>query len=114
VPAVRGDRRLLERAIVNLIENALQAVGEKGTVRLEVAAVDAHVEVSVEDDGPGMPKDVSSRAFEPFFSTKTGGSGLGLPLVRKIAEDHGGSVRLESEAGRTRAVVRLPLSTPDA
>ncbi|HJS59573.1 MAG TPA: ATP-binding protein, partial [Vicinamibacteria bacterium] len=114
VPAVRGDRRLLERAIVNLIENALQAVGERGRVRLEVGTSDGHVEVSVEDDGPGMPKEVRSRAFEPFFSTKTGGSGLGLPLVRKIAEDHGGAVRLESEPGRTRAVMRLPLSTPSA
>ena len=114
VPAVRGDRRLLERAIVNLIENALQAVGEKGRVRLEVGTSDGQVEVSVEDDGPGMPKEVRNRAFEPFFSTKTGGSGLGLPLVRKIAEDHGGVVRLESEPGRTRAVMRLPLSTPGA
>ncbi len=114
VPPVRGDRRLLERAIVNLIENALQAVGDKGNVRLEVAPKDGHVEISVEDDGPGLPKEVRSRAFEPFFSTKTGGSGLGLPLVRKIAEDHGGAVRLESEPGRTRAVMRLPLSNPGA
>ncbi|HET7293999.1 MAG TPA: ATP-binding protein, partial [Vicinamibacteria bacterium] len=114
VPPVRGDRRLLERAIVNLIENALQAVGDRGRVRLEVSTSDGHVEVAVEDDGPGIPKDVRSRAFEPFFSTKTGGSGLGLPLVRKIAEDHGGAVRLESEPGRTRAVLRLPLSTPAA
>jgi signal transduction histidine kinase len=114
VPAVKGDRRLIERAVVNLVENALQAVGERGRVRVSLAASDGYAEIGVEDDGPGLSPDLRVRAFEPFFSTKTGGSGLGLPLVRKIAEDHGGSVTLESVEGRTRATLRLPLPGPSA
>jgi len=114
VPAVRGDRRLLERAVVNLLENALHAVGEHGRVVIDVAVLDAWAEIAVEDDGVGLPPEVREHAFEPYFSTKTGGSGLGLPLVKKIAEDHGGSVRLETRPGRTRAVIRLPLSDPGA
>jgi signal transduction histidine kinase len=112
VPAVRGDRRLLERAVVNLIENALQAVGDDGRVRLGLAERQGSVEIRVEDDGAGLSPEVRERAFEPHFSTKTGGSGLGLPLVRKIAEDHGGWAGLETEAGWTRAVIRLPISDP--
>lgn len=109
VPPVRGDRRLLERAVVNLIENALQAIGEEGHVQVTLHADGSSVEIGIEDDGPGLAPELRERVFEPFFSTRTGGSGLGLPLVRKIAEDHGGSVSLESAPGRTRAAIRLPL-----
>jgi signal transduction histidine kinase len=106
---VHGDRRLLERALVNLIENALQAVGEKGDVEVRLARGAERVEVVVEDTGPGISPEVRERAFEPFFSTKTGGSGLGLALVKKIAEDHGGDVALESPPdGGTRARLWLP------
>ncbi|HEY7516279.1 MAG TPA: ATP-binding protein, partial [Vicinamibacteria bacterium] len=109
LPAVRGDRRLLERAVLNLLENALQAVGEKGTIDVRARAVDGRLEVEVEDSGPGLPHEVRERLFEPFFSTKTGGSGLGLALVKKTAQDHGGGVRLDSTpGGRTRAVLWLP------
>jgi len=115
VPKIRGDRRLLERAVVNLIENALQAVGEAGCVRVSLTADSEEAQIVVEDDGPGLPPEIRERAFEPFFSTKTAGSGLGLPLVRKIAEDHGGSARIENAGSATRAVIRLPiLSAPSA
>jgi two-component system, NtrC family, nitrogen regulation sensor histidine kinase NtrY len=116
LPTVQGDRRLLERAVLNLVENALQAVGDKGTIDVRTRAVDGRLEVEVEDSGPGLPADVRDRIFEPFFSTKTGGSGLGLALVKKTAQDHGGGVRLESPAGgRTRAVLWLPAKeTPPA
>jgi two-component system, NtrC family, nitrogen regulation sensor histidine kinase NtrY len=116
LPTVQGDRRLLERAVLNLVENALQAVGDKGTIDVRTRAVDGRLEVEVEDSGPGLPADVRDRIFEPFFSTKTGGSGLGLALVKKTAQDHGGGVRLESPAGgRTRAVLWLPAEeTPPA
>jgi two-component system sensor histidine kinase FlrB len=108
-PRVRGDRRLLERAVLNLVENALQAVGERGEIGVSLGSRDGRVEVVVEDDGPGLDPEIRERVFEPFFSTKTGGSGLGLALVRKIAEDHGGGVTLTSATGeRTRAMLWLP------
>jgi len=114
VPAVRGDRRLLERAVVNLVENALQAVGEEGRIRVRLRAVDEgrRVEFEVLDSGPGVDPEIRSRIFEPFFSTKTSGSGLGLALVKKIAEDHGGGVALESSPGGTRAVMWIPTADP--
>jgi signal transduction histidine kinase len=107
---VRADRRLLERAVVNLLENALQAVGERGWIRVGLRSDGARgVLIEVRDSGPGVDPEIRDRIFEPFFSTKTSGSGLGLALVKKIAEDHGGGVALES-GGRegTRAILRLP------
>jgi two-component system sensor histidine kinase FlrB len=106
-----GDRRLLERALVNLLENALQAVGEAGHIEMGLRAAETggRVELWVEDSGPGIDPELADRIFEPFFSTKTGGSGLGLPLVRKIAEDHGGGVSLSRpHHGGTRATLWLP------
>jgi nitrogen fixation/metabolism regulation signal transduction histidine kinase len=109
LPVLRGERRLLERAIVNGIENALQAVGQSGRVALSARSEGEQVEIEIRDDGPGIPDpDVIPRLFEPFFSTKTGGSGLGLALVRKIVEDHAGRVELRSVPGCTRLVLRLP------
>jgi two-component system nitrogen regulation sensor histidine kinase NtrY len=111
LPAVQGDRRLLERAFVNLLENALQAVGESGHIEVGLRSADAggRVELWVQDSGPGIDPEMADRIFEPFFSTKTGGSGLGLPLVRKIAEDHGGGVSLSRPPeGGTRATLWLP------
>jgi signal transduction histidine kinase len=108
LPPVVGDRRLLERALVNLIENALQALAGRGLVSVRAWLEDAQIAVSVHDSGPGVDPALVGRIFEPFFSTKTGGSGLGLALVKKIVEDHGGSVALESHPGDTRVVIRLP------
>jgi nitrogen fixation/metabolism regulation signal transduction histidine kinase len=110
LPLVKAERRLLERAIVNLLENALQAVGDNGRIVLTLRADDSAggVGIEVEDSGPGLDNEARARAFEPFFSTKTGGSGLGLALVRKIAEDHGGGASIEAAPGRTRATLWLP------
>jgi two-component system sensor histidine kinase AtoS len=111
LPAFRLDRRLMSRAIVNLVENALSAVGERGRILLAVRPAEdgEAVEVVVEDDGPGLTEETLARAFEPFFSTKSSGSGLGLALVRRVVEDHGGTASLESLDGRlTRARLRLP------
>jgi signal transduction histidine kinase len=109
LPVVSGDRRLLERATVNLIENALEAVREGGVVQVRASRGEpGGVRVEVEDSGPGFDAQTAARAFEPSFSTRTGGSGLGLALVKKIAEDHGGGVAIEPRARGTRIVMWLP------
>ena len=114
-PPVLADRRLLERAVVNLVENALQAVGDQGQIRVAVLAAEGGVEVQVEDSGPGIEPELRERLFDPFFSTKTGGSGLGLALVKRIAEDHGGRVAIRSAPGeKTRAVLWFPVAREPA
>ncbi|HVR69238.1 MAG TPA: ATP-binding protein [Vicinamibacteria bacterium] len=111
VPRVLADKRLLERAVLNLVENALQAVGEQGRITIRLRRPDdGRLQIEVEDSGPGVVAEIRDRIFEPFFSTKTSGSGLGLALVKRIAEDHGGGVSLEdAPTGGTRAVLWLPL-----
>lgn len=114
-PAVLADRRLLERALVNLLENALQAVGDAGAIKVSLRTRDEgkRVEVEVRDSGPGIAPELRDRVFEPFFSTKTSGSGLGLALAKKIAEDHGGGLSLQSSPGEpTRALLWLPAAEP--
>jgi len=107
---VLGEEKLIERAIRNLIENAMQAVGGTGSIRIECRESEGQAELVIEDTGPGFDEETRARLFEPFFSTKTQGSGLGLALVKKVAEDLGGSATLERDVDVTRAVFRLPLA----
>jgi signal transduction histidine kinase len=112
---VVADRRLLERALVNVLENALQAVQDQGrvVVRLREEVDPRRVVIEVTDSGPGLGPEARRRVFEPFFSTKSDGSGLGLALVKKIAEDHAGGVSLEGPPGEgTRVVLWLPAAPP--
>jgi two-component system sensor histidine kinase FlrB len=106
-----GNRKALAGAFVNLLENALQACGAGGEVRLEARTEAGMALVCVTDSGPGMPVEVQERLFEPFFTTRTEGTGLGLAIVRSVVAAHGGDVRVESAPGRGAAFrVSLPLA----
>ena len=107
---VLGEAKLIERAARNLFENGLQAVGGRGTILIATRVQDGFAELSVEDDGPGFDAQTRARLFEPFFSTKTQGSGLGLALVKKVAVDLGGNATLERDGGKTRATFKAPLA----
>lgn len=108
-PVVRGSRKALTGALVNLLENALQATPEGGEVRLSVALFGGGVSIAVADTGCGMPPGTRQRIFEPFFTTRSEGTGLGLAIVRSVAEAHGGSVSVTSEPGHgSEFVLRLP------
>lgn len=99
IPAVRGVPDRLQQAVLNLVLNAIQAMPDGGVVRIHTASSPGVVRLTVSDTGPGLPGDVAEGLFDPGVSTKPGGTGLGLPLVRMIAEAHGGSVWYRSKPG---------------
>jgi len=102
----------LNQVWTNLLDNAIDALGETGTIRIATAPWgETGVEVTISDDGPGIPEEVQRRVFEPFFTTKAvgTGTGLGLDTVRRIVRDrHEGELRLSSRPGATTFTVRLP------
>ncbi len=103
-----GDESLLTSALVNLVKNAVQVsvAGQKVSLRGALEGADYVFEVS--DEGPGIAPELQARIFEPFFTTREKGTGLGLPLARKLAEAHRGTLRLESKPGHTRFTLKLP------
>lgn len=126
LPLIDGDAGQLCQVFTNLLTNAFEAVNGHGSVLLRAtldssepdeAAGDAadfisSVVLEVIDDGPGVPAELSDRIFNPFFTTKTTGSGLGLPIVRKIVDAHDGRIDLFSQQGRgTRFRITLPVSS---
>lgn len=112
---VRGDRPLLEQAFLNLVLNGMEAMKEGGDLRMEVRLAGPEVILAVEDQGSGMEKEVAARLFEPFLTRRPGGTGLGLALVRRTVEVHGGKVKVRSNPGKgTRVEIRLPKIPPSA
>ena len=101
-----------ELTVTNLVINAAQALSGKGRIDVEVRAETAAIAITVTDDGPGIPADVLPRIFEPLFTTKDTGYGLGLASCREIVEHiHGGEISCESTPGSgTTFVVKLPKS----
>jgi two-component system, NtrC family, sensor histidine kinase HydH len=111
LPPVPLDVDLFKQALWNLIRNAQHAMPEGGELILQTRREGDEAVLEVTDTGEGMTEEVASRVFDAFYSTKPGGSGLGLPTTRKVVEAHGGSIGLQSEPGQgTRFTVRLPLA----
>lgn len=100
----RVDGFQLKQAVLNLVLNALQATGPGGCVVLRSAGDQRRLDVSVIDDGEGMSSQTREKALTPFFTTREGGTGLGLPLVQRIAEQHGGSIDITSTVGEGTTV----------
>jgi two-component system NtrC family sensor kinase len=108
---VMYDAVQIEQVMMNLVQNAIQAMPHGGSLRVSLSQSDETVAVAVKDTGIGIPPQNLNRIFDPFFTTKRGGSGLGLATVHRIVESHGGSIRVESAVGRGTALrVRLPRS----
>jgi signal transduction histidine kinase len=119
LPETLGDPEQLQEVLVNLILNACEAMGRGGVITIretrgQAASVGPVAMVSVSDTGPGIPPSIRDKIFQPFFSTKEEGTGLGLSLASRIVQEHGGWITLESRKGAgANFIITLPLRDED-
>ncbi len=113
MPTVEGDRAKLRQALLNLALNACQAMPAGGVLRVRVRATGQGVVIDIEDSGVGMAPDVLERIFDLYYTTKPDGSGIGLSMVYRIVQLHGGAIEVESTVGvGTRFRLKLPHEAP--
>lgn len=111
LPLVAMDKNQLKQVLLNLVQNALQAVPTRqGQVVLETARQNARIIVRIRDNGPGIPPELQERIFDPFYTTKEHGTGLGLTICRQLIKAHGGQIRIDSQPGQTLFEFSLPLN----
>ncbi|HEX9637120.1 MAG TPA: ATP-binding protein [Acidobacteriota bacterium] len=117
LPPVSGDETQLKQALLNLLLNAVQAVepGGGGTVTLRAQAIDGWLRLTVADDGPGITPEDQKRLFQAFFSRRRGGTGLGLAIARRLIENGGGRIEVDSSPGAgSRFTLVLPAAAREA
>jgi two-component system, sporulation sensor kinase E len=109
LPLLQLDREQMKQAFYNVIKNSLEAMRRHGTLRIRTDLDETHVIISFVDTGGGMSAESVSRIFEPYFTTKPSGTGLGLLIVRRIVREHGGELSIESSEGKGLTLtIRLP------
>jgi PAS domain S-box-containing protein len=109
---VNVDAEQLQLAVQNVLMNATQALNGSGTIHVGIARDGGNWTISVADSGPGMPPDVKAKVFEPFFTTRSRGTGLGLPIARRVLEAHGGGIVIDTPpAGGTVVSMSLPATS---
>lgn len=116
IPIIAGDEAQLQQVFMNLISNAIDAIGKNGLVQVKSRRKDTQITISIIDDGPGIPRDQQKKVFDPFFTTKRAGSGTGLGLwvTYDIVKGMGGTIILKSEMEKgTTFMVNLPIIIPE-
>ena len=114
VPPFSFDATLIESSVVNLLLNAREAMSEGGVLRVETATENGFARIAISDTGPGIPPEKLEDVFNPFFTTKPHGVGLGLAMVSKFVDSHGGTITVESEPGEgARFRILLPLDSEE-
>jgi signal transduction histidine kinase len=109
---VFADPDMMRVVFQNLLINSAHAMQGKGRIRVAVEPVDSTCQIAFVDAGPGISPEVRDKIFTPFFTTKTRGSGLGLPTVKRLIEAHNGQIAVECPpTGGTTVVIRLPIGT---
>jgi signal transduction histidine kinase len=111
---VKADRGLIEQGLINIVNNAIQALGNEnnghGLIRTSISASNGNCEIAVSDNGPGIPENVKERIFEPYFTTKSGGSGVGLAFTRRAMDFHQGQIIVNTApGGGTTMVLSFPM-----
>jgi two-component system nitrogen regulation sensor histidine kinase NtrY len=112
LPEVRVDPEQMRRVVINLVDNAIEAMDRRGTIVIETGCEPGHrvCRIAVADDGPGIPETERDKLFLPYYSTKGRGSGLGLAIVRRIVAEHGGSIEVRDNVPKgTRFTIELPV-----
>ena len=114
MPETQADREVMRQAILNLVKNAIQAYPSRdGRVRLTSRTGGGEITISVTDTGPGIPEEIREKVCNLYFTTKEGGTGVGLALVRQAIEMHGGGLQIDSRVGDgTSMTLRLPIRSP--
>jgi two-component system sensor histidine kinase PilS (NtrC family) len=112
---ILADTDLVTGVLLNLLLNAVQAMHGQGSIAIRVASCDGFATIAIEDTGPGIAPEVREKLFRPFFSTKPGGTGLGLATARRVVHEHGGTIAIDCPPhGGTRVTVRLPTAADAA
>jgi signal transduction histidine kinase len=112
-PPVPADPDMLRIVFQNLLINGAHAMQGKGRIRVAIETFDNTCQIAFIDSGPGIPAEVREKVFTPFFTTKSRGSGLGLPTAKRLIEAHNGQIAIDCPpAGGTSVVVRLPIAAP--
>jgi signal transduction histidine kinase len=110
LPKILLDEKYLKQAILNLMKNSISAMPGGGTLTLRSKRTNDHVEITVEDTGEGIPEDLVDKIFEPYFTTKDFGSGLGLTVVYKIVKEHLGDITVDTREGKgTAFIMNFPI-----
>src|SRR5438045_8821757 len=110
LPLLQLDRDQMKQAFYNVIKNSFEAMKRRGILRIRTDMDESHVRVSFIDNGGGMSAETLSHVFEPYYTTKDRGTGLGLLIVRRIVREHGGELAIESTEGKgLNLTIRLPL-----
>ncbi len=116
LPIIAADGSQLQQVFMNLVSNAIDAIGKDGTIEIKSQKLGSEIHIEVSDNGPGIPEDMQKRIFDPFFTTKQPGKGVGLGLwiTHNIVEKMGGSITLKSRVGQgTTFTVRIPATIPE-
>jgi signal transduction histidine kinase len=112
-PEIQADSDMLYQAFLNIFMNAIQAMPEGGKILVSIESANSIVNICIEDEGPGVPEELLERIWDPFFTTKEKGTGLGLGIVKNIIESHNGDIRVENRKDGlgVRVIIELPMPT---
>jgi signal transduction histidine kinase len=110
LPEITADSDMLYQAFLNILINAMQAMPKGGEINVKIASSDNTVKIFFEDQGEGIAEDILEKIWDPFFTTKAKGTGLGLGIVKNIIESHGGRVQISNRSvSGARMIVEIPV-----